>query len=687
MKFTNLRIGFKLTAGMLVVALLVLLVGAVGYYGLKENELAIGELGAVRLRSVQIAGEMQQEVGKIAEAMNTLLAPFNSLEERAQLIQSIGEAQERFRQARDVYEALPRNAEEAQAWEWFTEQLARWTEVNGSILALHREFEQVGILNPDSLMERIQTFRGDHLFLVMQVSKMLIADATFDGGEDHVGCAFGQWLGEFVTENLPLQDAITEISSAHVRLHQAAATITAFAGADKQAAMNMFRISLQPAAEEFFRTFELMIVEVRRAAALQERIVELTTGEMRACQNRALSSLDAIVATNAELSAHEVDSSLARAATLKTFIGAVAVSGLIAAVLLGLVISRSIALPLRDCVAFTGLLAQGDFSGTPPEEARRRGDEIGDLARAYHTMVGNVRNLIGDMAESARTLASSAAQMSEVSRHAAHSVAELSSKTTMMAAAGEQLSASIVNVAAGMEQTSTNLSSVATATEEMSATIGEIAGNTERARCTTGDAATQIDAFAQMLREMGVAANEIGKVTEAISGISSQTNLLALNATIEAARAGDAGRGFAVVANEIKELAQQTAGATEDIKKRIASIQDATGGAVKDIGGIVQVIRGVTDNVNSIAGAIEEQSGVTTEVAANITQASAGVQDATVRAAEMASVSKSLSADISGVDGITSEIRAGGENVRGTALELTRLAEHLMAQVGQFKVS
>jgi methyl-accepting chemotaxis protein len=101
----------------------------------------------------------------------------------------------------------------------------------------------------------------------------------------------------------------------------------------------------------------------------------------------------------------------------------------------------------------------------------------------------------------------------------------------------------------------------------------------------------------------------------------------------------------------------------------------------------VQVIREVTDNVNSIAGAIEEQSGVTTEVAANITQASAGVQDATVRAAEMASVSKSLSADISGVDGITSEIRAGGENVRGTALELTRLAEHLMAQVGQFKVS
>ena len=146
------------------------------------------------------------------------------------------------------------------------------------------------------------------------------------------------------------------------------------------------------------------------------------------------------------------------------------------------------------------------------------------------------------------------------------------------------------------------------------------------------------------MQKLGKAAQEIGQVTETITNISAQTNLLALNATIEAARAGTAGKGFAVVANEIKELARQTAEATEDIKARIAGIQNSTGTAITDIGQITAVIKEVGGIVSSIAAAIEEQATVTKDVAGNIAQASAGVRDANYAYPQTAEVSKAIAA-------------------------------------------
>jgi methyl-accepting chemotaxis protein len=188
------------------------------------------------------------------------------------------------------------------------------------------------------------------------------------------------------------------------------------------------------------------------------------------------------------------------------------------------------------------------------------------------------------------------------------------------------------------------------------------------------------------MEKLGQAAQEIGHVTETITNISAQTNLLALNATIEAARAGTAGKGFAVVANEIKELAKQTAEATEDIKLRIAGIQNSTGSAITDIGQITTVIKDVGTIVTSIAAAIEEQATVTRDVAGNIAQASSGVRDANERVTHTAQVSKSIAHDIAGVNAAVADIRQGGEHVQSSAIDLSKLAEQLGAQVAQFRV-
>ena len=364
--------------------------------------------------------------------------------------------------------------------------------------------------------------------------------------------------------------------------------------------------------------------------------------------------------------------------------------GVLVALALGIiasfVITRSIIIPINECVVFTGPMAKGDFSHDVPDCLRKRGDEMGDLARAFNTLVENTRNLLREVTSGVQTIAASSTELSAVSSQTTNAVKAMSEKTCTVAAAAEEASANTVSVAASMEQTSTNLASVAAATEEMSATVGEIAANSEKARVISGQATAQAASVSALMQQLGVSANEIGKVTETIAAISSQTNLLALNATIEAASAGDAGRGFAVVANEIKELARQTAKATENIKDKISGVQSSTDSAITGIEKISAVINDVGTLIVSIAAAIEEQSSVTQSVANNINQASIGVKDANVRTAQTASVSKTMARDLTGINTSVAEIRQGGENVLASTVGLSKVAEQLKATADQFRI-
>ena len=350
-----------------------------------------------------------------------------------------------------------------------------------------------------------------------------------------------------------------------------------------------------------------------------------------------------------------------------------------------IVFARSMVRPIKDCVAFTDHLAQGDFSRQVPEDMRRRGDELGELARSYQIMIDNNRNLIQSLNTGIQTVSASVDSLTAFSDASSHNVHSLAEKSSTATAAADELSKDTVAVAASMQQTSANLDSVAAATEEMTSTIAEIAENTERARTTTDRFSGQVDSFAGLLRDLGASAQDIGKVTETISGISSQTNLLALNATIEAARAGEAGRGFAVVANEIKELARQTADATDDIKAKIGGIQNAAGDAVADMDKIVRAIRELNSFVSTIAAAIEQQSAVTRELAANIAEATGGVQDTSTLASEMSQASGKIATDIAGVDAVAVDIRSGCRELQTNVADLSNLAGQLQAMMGRFK--
>jgi len=350
----------------------------------------------------------------------------------------------------------------------------------------------------------------------------------------------------------------------------------------------------------------------------------------------------------------------------------------------GLILTRGIATPLTVVVTNLENIAQGDLSKDAPPELQKREDEVGTLARAVQTMTASLRKMVQEVSSGIQVLSSSSTELMASSSEMTSGSRNASDKAHSVSAAAEEMSSNITSVAAGMEQTTTNLSHVATATEQMTSTIGEIAANSEKARRITDEATRQAGRITEQMNLLGVAAREIGKVTEAITEISSQTNLLALNATIEAARAGSAGKGFAVVATEIKALAQQTAAATEDIKGRIAGVQSATAGGITEIGKISEVITEVSAIVASIAAAIEEQATATKDIARNIAEASTGVYDANARVSETSQVSREIAKDIVSVDRSASEMASGSDHVRTSAGELSTVAESLRVTVGRF---
>jgi methyl-accepting chemotaxis protein len=345
--------------------------------------------------------------------------------------------------------------------------------------------------------------------------------------------------------------------------------------------------------------------------------------------------------------------------------------------------TRSITRPLNRGVAFAGRMAEGDLTQTLDSSQK---DEIGVLSRALSQMGQSLRQMIKNISANVETLASSSTELTAISKLMSGSAEQTSLRANMVSSAVEQMSSNMNAVAASMEQTSTNINIVATSAEEMTSTIGEIARNSEKARAITAGAVEQVNGATQKVSELGQAARDIGKVTETISAISAQTNLLALNATIEAARAGAAGKGFAVVANEIKELAQQTASATEDIKTRIEGIQSSTSLTVTDIDQISRVIQEVNEIVSTIAAAIEEQSVVTKDIANNVAQAAQGVEEVNRNVSQTSTAAGTVAQEIVEVNQASGEISSSSAQVLLSSEELSRLAEQLRNLTAQFKI-
>lgn len=312
-------------------------------------------------------------------------------------------------------------------------------------------------------------------------------------------------------------------------------------------------------------------------------------------------------------------------------------------------------------------------------------DEIGALADRFNQFVENLQKMISSISEKAKTIDRSSEDLLNISKNLSAGSDTVLVRSQTVASAAHEMSTSIGSVVSASEQATSNLNVVATASEQMSCTVNEIAANSEKTRQITIGAVQQVESATRKVGYLGQAAASISEVTEAITDISEQTNLLALNATIEAARAGDAGKGFAVVANEIKELAKQTALATQNIKMKITDIQQSTAETVSEIERIAAVIKDVDELVTTITASVEEQSISIQEIANNISQAFKGIQEVNANLAQSAHVTSDIADDIAHVSESVKDISSNSKQLNDRSTALSDLSNQLNGMFGKFK--
>jgi methyl-accepting chemotaxis protein len=330
--------------------------------------------------------------------------------------------------------------------------------------------------------------------------------------------------------------------------------------------------------------------------------------------------------------------------------------GLALALAIGLavVITRSIARPLRQSVDVLDEVATGNLVVQLDVDTN---DEVGQMGRALNRSLNRMATTVREISASADKLASASEELTAISTQVGSNAEETSTQSSVVSSVSEEVSRSV--------------ESVATAVEEMTSSISEIAANAAKAAQVAGRAVEQAEVTNDNVGRLGEASVDIGNVVKVITSIAEQTNLLALNATIEAARAGEAGKGFAVVANEVKELATETARATENISRKIEAIQLDTQTAVQSIAEIGDVIHEINDIQNTIASSVEEQAVTTNEIGRSVAEASQGAS--------------AIAENIAGVADAASSTAGGVGSAQRAASELMRLADDLRQQVREFQ--
>ena len=329
--------------------------------------------------------------------------------------------------------------------------------------------------------------------------------------------------------------------------------------------------------------------------------------------------------------------------------------GLLLALVLAVVVARSVTRPVGRIQEVLGQVADGDLRVRVGAAGH---DELGDVARSLDRTLDGLAEVFAVVTGSATRLSAASSELSAGAEVVAQDSAHAARRTEVVVASAGEVSSNVATVSAGSEQ--------------MRSAIGEIAHNAQQASQVAAQAVDVAAETTRTVHTLGESSQEIASVVKLITAIAEQTNLLALNATIEAARAGESGKGFAVVASEVKELAQETARATETIARRVETIQGDTAGAVEAIGRISTVIGEINDYQATIAAAVEEQTATTTEMNRNVAAAAAGTEE------------------ISGaIAGLAEGARAAGERVaatRAASAELATMGRDLEVAVARFRL-
>ncbi|GAT71307.1 methyl-accepting chemotaxis protein [Planomonospora sphaerica] len=419
------------------------------------------------------------------------------------------------------------------------------------------------------------------------------------------------------------------------------------------------------------KTFQTLIADWDAFLAMDDKIADLFAKGTRAALEEAntiiggaswdiyyriMENTDRLVDSATARSDAAADGAAAASRSAKIQMGAAVLAALVMSVPLLRLLRRSITVPLAESTGALKALAAKDL--TRQADTSAMGGELHEMGTAINEAVGVLRGAVTQIKTDAQQLS----RASEAMRFSA----------TRIVTSSDTATSRVENASAAAGEVSGNAQLVASGAREMGLSIQEISKSASEAATVAGEAVAAADSASTRVQRLSTSSSEIGAVVKAINAIAEQTNLLALNATIEAARAGDAGKGFAVVAGEVKDLAQETARATEDIAARVKAIQSDSDGAVEIISGFQDVIGKINTYVTAIAGAVEEQSATTAGMSNSVSDAASG--------------STRIADHISAVAETVSQAHHAVKESMATIDELAVMAEQMNEQAKAFNV-
>ncbi|WP_442890331.1 methyl-accepting chemotaxis protein [Congregicoccus parvus] len=631
--------------------------GLTGLYNLRKTAATAEHLASRNLPGTRAFLEITDGTHSIQAAVCTLSKPGLPAEILQNQLRKLETSTVRYRAALTVAEGLEMTGDAAKHWQEFKNDLPAWEAQVQVALALFREREALEIGDPNVLRAQIAGFTRDHFNLRGLVLEMIHNFTIFDGGTDSGTCNFARWRAGLAAENPELLGAVDGIHDPHHRFHAAVAKIKdQVEKGDFEDAQNHYNEVLTPAMEEVFAGFRKMEDIVARAVEIQNRFETTVYTRLRESQEK----VDAELATLVELESSSATAAASESSRASrnaiAFMLGLTIAGSLAAVVIAFWVTLQLTRPLKNAVGFAEQIAAGDLTRTIETKSR---DEIGQLTTAMNGMAVSLRTSISRVSEKARSLDAASQELGAVSTQVNGNAHETSSQAGVVAAAAEQVSA--------------NIATVATASEEMTASIREIAKQASDAAAVAAKASELAATTNGTMEKLGVSSADIGNVVNVITSIAEQTNLLALNATIEAARAGEAGKGFAVVASEVKQLAKQSADATEEIRGKIEGIQNDTTSAVAAIRAIAEVVTKINDIQGVIASSVEEQAATMNEISNNSSQASRG--------------SAEIAQNITNVSEAAQSSTDAASKTHTAAAELASLAAELDQVVSAFKLT
>ena len=591
-------------------------------------------------------------------------------------------------------------------------------DLHASAADIKKHYKQADPNLPVFLAER----EIDHLKFSAKIQNVLLSNgAVIEAQTDPHKCNLGKWLyGEEARKVAALQPELKPLIEAviapHARLHESVVDLKNSWNPDDPAArqhtLGIFAQVTLPALKEVSQGLD----------AINERAMTDLAGLAKANHIYTIDTIPALEHVQEELTSlkNEIDTNmmtdtvmLTSASRTRQKVIGIALAAIIMGAVISVLIARIIARPLIQAADFAGKVAEGDLTASV---TATNNDETGKLIHSLNSMSENLRQVMGDISQNSSQVAASSEELSATSQQMASGAEELTTQSGAVASAAEQISANMntvsttaemmntksSNIASAAGEMSENVNTVASAVEEMTASISEVAQNCSTASDLAGKASEYSTVSAENMQELDQAATDIGKVIDIITEITEQTKLLALNATIEAARAGEAGKGFAVVANEVKDLARQTAKATDDIVRQIQAMQAQTGSVVENISEMVEINNQVNEITSSIAAAVEEQSATTNEIARTVAETSQSVTGVSENILELStsieqeilgSVNEAVtgvqevSSNIHGVSSVSQDTSQGAAAVNSAADELASLAISLQGHVEKFRLN